>query len=282
MRFPQTRLTLVQRLAAGGREEDWRAFLQDYWGPVCRFALRWGAGDPAEAEEVASQTFEVLWQNRLLARWVSKRSARLRSLFCSVVRKILANRHRTKASRQWLHGEVSEFLDQLACQEEDPPDQAFYAAWVEDLVYRAVEVLAVDYYRQGKGDYVRVLYGRLCQRQKIAEVAEALQITNASVDNYFRHARDRLSQKLEGLLRRHVARYCPAAEVESEFAEEWERLGRYLAEHGGVEEAVRAAYAALDVIAAREHHKAAMTDALTRLTASIRISSDATSRRETT
>ena len=76
MSFPQTRLTLVQRLVTDGHEEDWRQFLTDYWGPICRFALRWGAGTMHDAEEVASQTFEVIWRNRLLERWVSNRSAR--------------------------------------------------------------------------------------------------------------------------------------------------------------------------------------------------------------
>ena len=39
--------------------------------------------------------------------------------------------------------------------------EAFYAAWVEDVIERAVEAVAAEYYAQGKGDYVRVLYGRL-------------------------------------------------------------------------------------------------------------------------
>jgi hypothetical protein len=51
MRFPETRLTFIERLASGGSEEGWRDFLQDYWGPVCRFALRWGAPSLADAEE---------------------------------------------------------------------------------------------------------------------------------------------------------------------------------------------------------------------------------------
>ena len=32
MAFPQTRITLVQRLAAGGSEDDWQVFFRDYWG----------------------------------------------------------------------------------------------------------------------------------------------------------------------------------------------------------------------------------------------------------
>ena len=53
MVFPQTRVTLIQRLASGGSEEDWGQFLSDYWGPVCRFSLRWGVGTVDDAEDVA-------------------------------------------------------------------------------------------------------------------------------------------------------------------------------------------------------------------------------------
>jgi DNA-directed RNA polymerase specialized sigma24 family protein len=61
-------LTLVQRLASGGTEEDWQGFLKDYWGPVWRFSLRFGARNLDEAEDAASETFEVLWEQRLLVR----------------------------------------------------------------------------------------------------------------------------------------------------------------------------------------------------------------------
>ena len=39
MAFPDTRQTLIQRLATTSGEDDWRQFLNDYWGPVCRFAV---------------------------------------------------------------------------------------------------------------------------------------------------------------------------------------------------------------------------------------------------
>ena len=94
MNFPQTRLTLIQRLASDGKDEDWQRFLADYWGPVCRFAMRWGARDLDDAEEVAGHTFAVIWENRLLDRWVSSRSAKLRSLLCAVVRNTLRRRMR--------------------------------------------------------------------------------------------------------------------------------------------------------------------------------------------
>jgi len=106
MAFPQTRLTLIQRLASGGSDEDWHRFLRDYWGPICRFALRWGARNLDDAEEVASHTVAVIWENRLLGRWMSNRSAKLRSLLCAVVRNVLSNWNRMRAGRQRMSEEL--------------------------------------------------------------------------------------------------------------------------------------------------------------------------------
>jgi len=264
--FPDTRRTFVERLACEGREEDWRCFLQDYWGPVCRFALRWGAGNLTAAEEVAAQTFEVLWENRLLARWVATPAARFRSLLCGVVRKTLANRRRLEANRQRLAAEVAEFLsgpDESA----DDPDDPFYMAWAEALLQRAMEALAAEYGRRGQGDYVRVLYGRLCQGLTLAEVAQTLELTLASVDHCFRDARALLTKKLQEEVRRHVERYSPPGQADEDFAQEWAQLGRRLAEHGGLEEAVRRAYDLLDPVTARQRQSAAVSKTLTRLTA---------------
>ena len=265
MTFPQTRLTLIQRLVSGGSDQDWRRFLADYWGPICRFALRWGARNLDDAEEVASHTFTVIWENRLLDRWVSNRSAKLRSLLCAVVRNTLSNWNRVRATRQRLSEELVRQVEQSSRSRDEQSD-AFYAAWVEDLLQQAVETLAADYYAQSKGDYVRVLYGRLCQGLTIAEVAEALEITPAAVDHYFRHARDRLSKALKTLVRHHVERYCPPAEVGSEYALEWQQLGRHLADHGGLDEAVRRAYQLFDPVRLSGSKREGITKALTRLT----------------
>ena len=211
MSFPETRLTLIQRLASGGGEEDWQRFLNDYWGPLCRFSLRWGARDLDDAEDAACQTFEVLWENRLLVRWVSQRAAKLRTLLCSVARRILANQNRVRTNRKRLAGELADCVRELNDARSEQTD-AFYAAWVEDMVQQAVEALAAEYYAQRKGDYVRVMYGRLCRRMTIAQVAEALELKPSAVDNYYRHARDRLAEKLESSVRRQVGRYCPSDE----------------------------------------------------------------------
>jgi RNA polymerase sigma factor (sigma-70 family) len=268
MSFPDTRLTLIQRLAAGGSTEDWHTFLKDYWGPVCRFSLRFGAANLDDAEDVASQTFEALWENRLLVRWVSNRSAKLRSLLCGVARNILSNQKRVQEGRERLAHEIAQWLDQSERALQEQTD-AFYAAWVEDVVQRAVQSLALEYYAQGKGDYLRVFYGRLCQRLTIAQVAEALKIKPATVDNYFRHGKDRLRQKLEEVVRRQVCRYCPAEEADQEFELEWRQLGRYVADFGGLEEAVRRAYDLLDPVTAKRDRLAGLSGGLSRLTSII-------------
>jgi DNA-directed RNA polymerase specialized sigma24 family protein len=264
MVFPDTHLTLVQRLALEGGSDDWQRFMRDYWGPVCRFALRWGARDLSSAESIAIQTFDVLWENRLLVRWVSNRSARLRSLLCSVVRKLLANARRAEATRDRLCRELAEEL--RPDSHDDEQAAAFYAAWVENLVDRAVEHVAAEYYHQGKVNYVRVLYGRLCQQLSIAELSQSLKLTPSSVDNYYRHAKAKLSEKLQELVRKHTENYALPDDVESEFHSEWGQLGSHLHEHGGLEEAVRRAYQLLEPAAARQMHQAHLASALTRLT----------------
>jgi RNA polymerase sigma factor (sigma-70 family) len=271
MSFPQTRLTLIQRLASGGTEEDWRGFLKDYWGPLCRFAVRYGARNLDDAEDVASKTLEALWEQRLLVRWASNRAAKLRTLLCCVVRNILSHQNRVQVRREQQQEDLAEHLDQLS-EATDKQVDAFYAAWVEDVVQQSVQSMAADYCRKGQGDYVRVLYGRLCQGMTIAKVAESLKITTAVVDHYFRDAKQRLADKLEQLVRRQCASYCLPEEVEQEFSVEWQRLGRYLAEHGGIEDAVRRAYELMDPVQTERYRETGLQNAMTRLTTIIRSS----------
>jgi RNA polymerase sigma factor (sigma-70 family) len=260
MAFPQTRHTLIERLAHGGNERDWRDFLVDYWGPVCRFALRRGNGRLEEAEDVAAQTFEVILRNNLLGRWAASRQAKLRTLLCSVVCKTQANWFRAEKH----HGALLEELEETLGAADSDQD-AFYAAWVDDLLRTCLHNLAVDYHREGKGDYFRVLYGRLCEEMSIAEAAAALEISPSAVDNYYRHVRQRLSEKLESAVRSHVYRYTPADDAEAEFAVEWGRLGAYLKENGGVEEAVRRAHGLIESLELEKTRSTRIRDTLTRI-----------------
>lgn len=271
MSFPQTRLTLIERLAAGGNEADWRAFVNDYWGPVCRFAMLQGIGHWNDAEDVASQTFAILWENRLLARWVTNRSARLRSVLCGVVRNLLLNRNRVQANRQRLDQESADRLADLSGVEKAQAD-AFYAAWVEDLVHRAIRALVIECNGQGKGDYVRVLYGRLCQSLTGAELAQLLEIKVSDVDNYYRRARERLSQKLMEVLQRHVSRYCDPAQAQEEVQTEWQQLGQHLERFGGLEAAVRRSCELLDCTPSSGDLSNRMQTTVVRIASAIRAS----------
>jgi DNA-directed RNA polymerase specialized sigma24 family protein len=266
MSFPETRLTLIQRLASGGSEDDWRGFLRDYWGPVCRFALRSGARDLPEAEEIAAHTFEVLWENRLLGRWESNQAAKLRSLLCAVVRRTLSTLNRTRARRENARAEVAQHVEELA-QASAENNDLFYAAWVEDIVQQAVDDLAIEYCRKNQSDRMRVFCGRLCEGLTIAKVANVLNLKPNTVDFYFRDVRDRLGERLRELVRRRVEPYCPAEEADEECAREWQQLGHYLAAHGGIEAAVERSYALLPGGPGREAASTAVGKVLRQLTA---------------
>jgi hypothetical protein len=121
-----------------------------------------------------------------------------------------------------------------------PSCSNFYRAWIADLLERCVQRLLTDLHRAGKGDYFRVLFGRVCEELSTREIADMLQIETATVENYFRAARKRLAEELEQAVRRHVERYCDEGSLDDEFRAEWSRLSAYLLGHGGIESSLRA------------------------------------------
>lgn len=270
MAFPETRRTLIHRIATSADEECWRQFLGDYWRPVYRFAARWGDLGAEDAEDVASATFEVIVRKQLLARWLSNRTSKLRTLLCGVVRNVIANQARVRAGRTRLlreHGgeldglipaDGLERLDTTAEQ-----DEAFYAAWAEELLQAAVDALMQEYYREGRGDYFRVLYGRVCEGMTMPEIAHDLDLKLTDVENYLKHARKRLAESLERQLRQHVQRYTAPEELQAEFAREWGQLGEFLKARGGLEAALRRSSQDLDSAEARRRQSTSMTTILT-------------------
>jgi RNA polymerase sigma factor (sigma-70 family) len=277
MSFPQTRHTLIERIAAAGDERDWGEFLADYWGPICRFARRRGPLGWDDAEDVAAQTFEALVRNRLLTQWASTRSAKLRTLLCAVVRNVLSNRARVLTGRARLLRDHGGRLDDrgglpMVASLDAPVEEvdAFYAAWVEELLQQAVEELLAQYHREGKGNFFRVLYGRLCDGMTMPEIAQALAVAAGQAENAYKHARKSLARRLVELVRDQVGRYCPAEDVEGEFAAEWGRLGEHLKKHGGLEEAVRRAYAGLPPASGKKQLASSMNAALTRVSELLR------------
>lgn len=249
MTFPQTRLTLIRKIAATGSERDWQEFLADYWGPVCRFASRFAGLSWADAEDIAGKTFEVLLTQRLLVKWQDKPEAKLRTLLCDVVRKVLANRERVAAGRKRL---LREYVEQapadgpLAVHSSADPTQqpidVFYVAWVEETLLRCAEELQLELFQEGKGDYFRILYGRLCEDMSIPEIARALGLSLTTVENHYRAVKKRLAQKLEADVLSYTRRYSEHAESAAEFREEWRQLAEFLQAHGGLEQAIRQSY----------------------------------------
>ena len=266
--FPETRHTLIQRLATNAEEEDWQQFLSDYWRPVCRFAGRWGRLGTEDAEDVASGTFEALIRSRLLSRWVLHRQAKLRTLVCSVVRNVISNRARVQDARERRVHEHAGQLDRLLTESLDaPPDQidAFYLAWAEELLQTAVGRLLEDYHREGRGDYFRVLYGRICEQMTSREVADSLDIKLTDAENFYKHARQRLGGALERLVREHVERYTPPEQVADEFRTEWQKFGECLDGRGGLERALRESYEGFDSETIRRHEARSLTTILNRV-----------------
>jgi len=253
MSFPRTRLTLIERLTSGTAEDDWRDFMVDYWRPVCRFAARWGKLNADDAEDVASVTFQVLIGGNLLARWTQNRSAKLRTLLCSVVRNVLSNRARNQSGRSRLLQENRELILELssvqALGEEGESDELaepFYATLVDELLQDTAEALLQDYLREGRGDYFRVLYGRICEQMTSAEIGESLGLPTTTVENYYRHAKRRLGQTLKRLLERRLRRYCAEDRLSEEFQSEWQDLNTYLSACGGIERALRDSHSEFD------------------------------------
>lgn len=249
MTFPQTRLTLIRRLSSGGSDTDWRQFLDDYWGPLCAFVMRWGGLSLADAEDVAGETFQALVKNGLLARWQARHVARLHTLLCAIAKNIVSNHARVAKGRQRILRELAERpKDQLPESIWPMPEPSedevdlFYRAWIAELLERCVQRLLTDLHRTGKGDYFRVLFGRLCEDLSTREVAEMLRIETGTAENYYKAARKRLADEMVQAVRQHVQRYCDEGSAEDEFRTEWSRLSSYLLRHGGLENTLRACH----------------------------------------
>ena len=273
MSFPQTSKTLIFRVVTEGNERDWHRFLSDYWLPVCRFAQQRAKLRVEDAEDVASETFEAILRNQLLQRWASDRSSKLRTLLCTVVRHVLANRARVQKGRQRLlkdnAAELVGRADLPTVKAMDEPVEhidEFYAAWVEGILLRAVETLMQEYHRTGKGDYFRVLHGRMCEHMTTPQISKALGIKRTDAENYYKAARKRLAARLRELLGEHVRRYCDLQEADNEFNSEWNRIGRYLKDHGGLEQALAGVYKSVAPVEVARRQPQAVTAALSRLT----------------
>ncbi|WP_010584029.1 RNA polymerase sigma factor [Schlesneria paludicola] len=241
MAFPDTRFTLIQRVVVTGDAASWERFVATYWRATCRFAMQLGNLQMTDAEDVASKVFETLHRKSLLQSWLSAPNARFKTLLCTVIRNVVWNSVRsrdTTAKRSIQPFEQDVDPSAVVPQKEL---NLFYDVWAEELLTAAVNSLMADYHREGKGDYFRVLHARICEDLPVKDIAADLGLKTTDVDNYFRHARQRLTERLELLVRKDAASYTELADLDDEFTHEWHRLADILKQQGGLEAAVRKA-----------------------------------------
>ena len=202
MAFPETRLTLIHRLVAGDSETAWQQFLADYWRPICLFAMRIGNLCWEDAEDVASQTVEVISRKDLLKRWLAKPRSQFKTLICGVVRNLVSNRVRSERAHQQMLKQFVAESDETLGQTASPEDlSAFYGIWAEELLRNAVQTVMWNYHRTGRGDYFRVLHGRICDGLTNREIASLLGIKVTDVENYYRNVREKLTEEMESGIR---------------------------------------------------------------------------------
>ena len=239
MAFPDTRLSLIRRIVATGDATSWDEFVASYWRAVCRFAMRLGNLQWTDSEDVASQVFEALFRRSLLESWLTRPDARFKTLLCTVVRNVVQNTNRAnRTAARHIDGPFQQAL--LQTDGVDPQDDdAFMAIWAEELIQSTVRSLMTDYHHEGKGDYYRVLHSRICEQLTTREIADQLGVKPTDVDNYYRHARQRLGERLKLRLRTDVSYYTDLADLDEEFGREWQNLAEILQQHGGLEKAIR-------------------------------------------
>lgn len=257
--FPETHHTLIQRLVDNSHEDDWQQFLGDYWRPVCRFAARYGKLTIEDAEDIGSLTFMAILEGNLLEQWILTTQSKLRTFVCGVARNVVANRARIQSGREKILKENRKFLLELATfhsssnpAEDNREKSLFYTVWVEELLQSSLNALQAELLASGKGDYFRVLYGRICENMSNPEIASSLNLKVTDVENFFKRSRDMLKNELQQSLADHVRRYCPNHSVADEVSAEWDRLGEYLKEHGGLEAAMKGSYELVDDLAVNE------------------------------
>ena len=239
MAFPNTRMSLIRRIVVTGDAASWNQFVGGYWQATCRFAMRSGNLQWSDAEDVASKVFETLSQKSLLESWLAEPNAKFKTLLCTVIRNVVRNSVRSNQAAA-RHVRTDLPLETHLSSPATPLElDLFYGIWAEELIKAAVQSVLADYHREGKGDYFRVLYARICEELSVKEIAEDLAIKPTDVDNYFRHARQRLADRIDQMVSRETACYTDLADQDAEFRHERERLWEILQRQGGLEVAVQ-------------------------------------------
>ncbi|WP_417385746.1 RNA polymerase sigma factor [Gimesia sp.] len=268
-RFPQTRQTLIQQIVASRDAPEWKTFLDDYWGPVIRFAVRIGNLKIQDAEDVTAETFKTLLSSDLLSRWLEDRRSRLSTLLCTVVRNIISNRARVQSGREKIMDEITPALAaEMTSRQSDSVEDHFYEAWAEELLHITLQQLQQDCFSQGRVDAFRVFYGKSLEGLSNVEIARYLDLKVTDVENYYKRTRGQLVDRLRFAIEEHVRRYGYRDNFSEEVELEWQTLGEFLKSHGDLESIFRQLSEESDELRLRKRHSKA--DLLQQLTSVVK------------
>lgn len=241
-RFPDTKQTLIRRIASDPESTDWTVFVNDYWAPLVRFASVKGGLNFAEAEDIASEAFEILFKNDLLARWLSDQRAKLRTLLCGVAKNLLSNRARVQRGRDRVMSAITPNLLAIATQKElVPDDDCFYEIWVVELLQKTLSQIQRESVDRGRLDEYRVFHGKIVDGMSNQELADCLGLKLTDVENFYKCIRNRFTKKLRQVIETQVQRYCAGESFEEEFEIEWHALRDHLKSRGTIETILRQA-----------------------------------------
>ena len=267
-RFPQTRQTLIQRIATDRQAPEWNTFLDDYWGPVVRFAIRSGNLKIQDAEDITAETFKTLFTADLLSRWLEDRRSRLSTMLCVVVRNLISNRARLQSGREKIMHELKPVLTaEIARRQRDPAEDRFYEAWAESLLQSTLLQLQQDYLKRGRVNAFRVFYGRVREGLSNSEIADCLNLKVMDVENHYKRTRGQFTDRLRSGIEEHVRRYGAEDDFAQEVEWEWQTLGEYLKTHGDLESVFRQLPSESEELRCRERESKA--DLLQQLTSFI-------------
>ena len=153
-----------------------------------------GCGDLTLSEDIAQETFWAAWRERAAL----LDPARLRSWLCGIARNLArnSNRRATKAASQ-----LDESQEPTATTRE-PADEAV-SREEETLVWEALAEIP-DNYREPL-----ILFYR--ERQSVAEVAEALELSSDAVKQRLSRGREMLREQVAGVVKGALRRSRPQA-----------------------------------------------------------------------
>jgi len=228
-RFPQTRQTLIQRIVESREAPEWKTFLDDYWGPIVRFAARSGKLTPQDAEDITAEVFKAILSANLLSRWLKDRRSKLSTMLCAVVRNMISNRARVQSGREKIMSAITpDLAADLVSRQIDPAEDSFYGAWADELLLTTLQQLKTDYLKQGRVDNFRVFYGKVLEGLSNVEIAKCLNIKVTDVENHYKRVRRQFSDRLRVVVEGNVRKYGCHENFDDEVELEWQALGDYL------------------------------------------------------